>query len=79
MLDIKRRMRQEEVAEDLIVFRSSLDYSDNARVLFDYMMAQGLNRKYRIVWAVADIENFRSSSVSSDIFSVPITGIDTFP
>lgn len=59
MLDIKNRMREEEVADDLIVFRSSLDYSDNARVLFDYMIAQGLNRKYRIVWAVADIENFR--------------------
>lgn len=53
--------------EDLIVFRSGphassyvkgMDYADNARALFEYMLDQEYNRKYELVWLVKDPGEF---------------------
>ena len=78
MLDIKHKMREKTVEDDLIIFRSSLDYSDNARVLFDYMIKLGLNKKYRIAWAVADIENFRwlNRYENVEVYSVSLDSVE---
>ncbi len=54
--------------EDRIVFRSGphassyvrgMDYADNARALFEYMIENGYNRKYELVWLVKDPSGFR--------------------
>lgn len=37
--------------QDAIYFESNPDYADNARALFDYMIQNGYNRKYKIYWA----------------------------
>ncbi len=57
-MEIKQKMKSESICTDLIVFKSSSDYSDNARVLFDYMIKQNLNKKYRLIWAVTDVNNY---------------------
>ena len=53
--------------EDIIVFRSGphsssyvpgMDFSDNARALFEYMLANGYNEKYELVWLVKYPEEF---------------------
>lgn len=53
--------------DDVIVFRSGphasqyvrgMDYSDNARALFEYMLRAGLNKKYRLIWLVKKPEDF---------------------
>ena len=55
--------------EDIIVFRSGphaggyvkgMDFSDNARALFEYMLSAGLNGKYKLVWVVRNPEEFQS-------------------
>lgn len=54
--------------KDLIVFRSGMgtwehvagmDYTENARALFEYMLAEGYNRKYEMVWLVKFPELYR--------------------
>lgn len=49
--------------ENILVFRSGpyalsyvkeMDFADNARALFEYMLEEGYNEKYRLVWFVKD-------------------------
>ena len=53
--------------EDIIVFRSGphasqyvhgMDFADNARALFEYMLEGGLNYRYELVWLVKDPAEF---------------------
>jgi CDP-glycerol glycerophosphotransferase (TagB/SpsB family) len=55
--------------EDIIIFRSGphassyvkgMDFSDNARALFEYMLANGYNGKYRLVWLVKNPDDFHA-------------------
>lgn len=41
-----------KIDENLIVFQSEGDFWDNARALYEYMISQELNKKYRLVWLV---------------------------
>ena len=52
--EIKQRMEKEPIRDDLIIFKSLPDYTDNARVLFDYMIRNKMNEKYQLVWAAED-------------------------
>lgn len=51
--------------ENKIVFRSArakfvdgMDYHDNTRALFEYLIANGFNKKYKMVWYVHDPKQF---------------------
>lgn len=53
--------------QNIILFRSGphassyvrgMDFADNARALFEYMLAEHLNEKYELVWLVKDPEEF---------------------
>jgi len=53
--------------EDMVVYRSGphaasyvkgMDYGDNARALFEYMLEKGYNRRYELVWLVKDPSGF---------------------
>lgn len=53
--------------ENIIVFRSGphalayvkgMDFADNARALFEYMLAQGYNERYKLVWLVKEPQEF---------------------
>lgn len=54
--------------KNLIVFRSGphassyvrgMDFADNARALFEYMLARGFNETYELVWLVKHPSDFR--------------------
>lgn len=54
--------------ENIILFRSGphasayvkgMDFSDNARALYEYMFANGYNEKYDLVWMVKNPDEFR--------------------
>lgn len=45
-------------ARQMIVLRSAVDCSDNALALFEYLMSEGYDQKYRIVWCVSDPKPF---------------------
>lgn len=55
--------------DDIIVFRSGphvteyvsgMDFYDNSRALFEYMVERNYNKKYRMIWIVKNPENFCS-------------------
>ena len=77
--------------KNVLVFRSGphasgyvhgMDFADNARALFDYMLQEGYNNRYELVWLVNSPEEFQerysqidnvkflpySGAISDDIF-----------
>ena len=62
-----REFYQNHALENIIVFRSGphasayvkgMDFADNARALFEYMLAQGYNERYQLVWLVKNPQEF---------------------
>lgn len=47
------------IQDNLIVFESNPDFSDNARVLFNYMCSNGYNKKYKLCFFVANPEKYK--------------------
>lgn len=63
-----REQYKDAPLEDIIIFRSGphassyvngMDFADNARALFEYMLANGYNEKYELVWLVKNPGEFR--------------------
>ena len=50
-----------KVKQNRLVFknRENLDYTDNPRAFFDYLVKEGYNEKYEIIWLVSDLKKFR--------------------
>ena len=48
----------------LIVFSSEPDFSDNSRVLFEYMQDNGFAESYRFIWLVNEPEQFAALHLS---------------
>ncbi len=69
-LEYRERYRTHAL-ENIIIFRSGptasayvrgMDFSDNARALFEYMLAQGYNERYQLIWLVKNpkqLDNWR--------------------
>lgn len=62
-----REQYKDTPLEDIIIFRSGphassyvkgMDFVDNARALFEYMLANGYNEKYELVWFVKNPGEF---------------------
>ncbi len=47
----------------VIIFESRSDFCDNSRELFEYMLSAGLNRRYKMVWLVERIDDFRDIKI----------------
>lgn len=65
-MEYRDRYKESEL-EDIIIFCSGphksqyvkgMDFSDNARALFEYLLENGYNKKYELVWFVKDPEEF---------------------
>lgn len=65
--EVYRERYKDRELEELIVFRSGphalsyvqgMDFSDNARALFEYMLKAGYNKRYKLVWLVKDPQEF---------------------
>ncbi|MCI9033766.1 MAG: hypothetical protein HFJ08_06910 [Lachnospiraceae bacterium] len=66
--ELKYREQYKDITvENIIIFRSGphasayvkgMDFADNARALFEYMLENGYNEKYELVWFVKNPEEF---------------------
>ncbi|MCI8505914.1 MAG: hypothetical protein HFI67_06970 [Lachnospiraceae bacterium] len=65
-MDYREKYKDTEL-ENIILFRSGpcassyvkgMDFADNARALFEYMLSKNLNERYELVWLVKDPEEF---------------------
>lgn len=48
-----------KIDENLFVFQSEGDFWDNARALYEYMIAHEFNEKYRLVWLVEEPSQYK--------------------
>ena len=53
-----RYLKRNTRLKKIILFESNPDYTDNAKALFDYMIKQGVNKKYKLVWFIKKDSNF---------------------
>lgn len=49
-----------EVKDNRILFETGDDFSDNGRALFEYMIENGYNEKYEIIWLVRNPKDYKS-------------------
>ncbi len=58
------------VCENRIMFknRQMQDFTDNARALFEYLIDNGYNEKYQIIWAVSEKSKFKDYKYKNVIF-----------
>ncbi|SFH76553.1 CDP-glycerol glycerophosphotransferase, TagB/SpsB family [Selenomonas ruminantium] len=63
-----RHKYKKNALHDIVVFRSAgpashymagWEFSDNPRALFEYMLCNGYNKKYELVWLVCDPEKYQ--------------------
>lgn len=67
--DLSYRAKYENTPlKNMILFRSGphaaayvkgTDFSDNARAVFEYMLSEGLNKKYELVWIVKNPDDYK--------------------
>lgn len=48
-----------QMVENRILFETNDDFTDNGRALFDYMVKNGYNKKYELVWLVREPEKYK--------------------
>lgn len=48
-----------KLVENRILFETNDDFTDNSRALFDYMVENGYNEKYELVWLVHEPEKYQ--------------------
>src|SRR5699024_12866428 len=46
-----------------IIFASHSDFCDNSKALFDKVIENNINEKYKIYWLVEDIDKFRNKNI----------------
>ena len=51
--------------KNIIVFESHIDYSDNSRSFYEYLVEKGYNKKYKIYWFVNDAKKFKKREVEN--------------
>lgn len=62
------------ILNDLIVFESEGDLTDNAFALYNYLVLNGYDRKYRMIWAVDNLPKarFRMPAITAFIRKKPV-------
>src|SRR5699024_674422 len=48
-----------------IIFESHSDFCDNSKALFDKVIENNINEKYKIYWLVEDIDKFRNKNITN--------------
>ena len=76
-----REKYKNSALENIIIFRSGphitsymkgMDFTDNARALFEYMLEQKFNEKYELVWLVKNPEEFTEYSKYENVKFLPL-------
>lgn len=80
-IDLSYRDRYKDVPlKDIIIFRSGAgasrcipgsDFEDNSRSLFEYLLAEGYDEKYELVWLVRDPDAYKEKYVGRRVRFLP--------
>lgn len=61
-----------------VLLYSDLGFRDNLKALYDYMISHHYNRKYRIICAVSDWEDYVDVHLPNVTFVNPVSGVRTY-
>lgn len=53
------------LVENRMLFETNDDFTDNGRALFDYLIANGYNQKYEIIWLVHEPKKYKKYAVNN--------------
>lgn len=76
-----RNLYRESPLQNIIIFRSGphinsyikgMDFTDNARALFEYMLENGYNKKYKLVWMVKEPDEFENYLYHENVCFLPL-------
>lgn len=76
-----RNLYKESTLKNIIIFRSGphinsyirgMDFTDNARALFEYMLENGYNKKYKLVWMVKEPREFEKYLCHENVCFLPL-------
>lgn len=76
-----RELYKDVELENIVVFRSGphitsyikgMDFTDNARALFEYMLAKEYNKKYELVWFVKNPSEFERYNIYENVKFLPL-------
>lgn len=70
------KMNYKIFLRNYILMESNPDFMDNTRAVFEEMLKQGINKKYKIIWCVDDKDKFKDIKIKNVKF---ITRNDKFP
>lgn len=54
-----------KLVENRLLFETNDDFTDNGRALFDYLVENGYNEKYELVWLVHDPKKYKAYEVKN--------------
>lgn len=60
----------------IIILESRSDFCDSSKTIYDYLIKNNLNSKYKIIWRVDDVASFREKIDEKNVFFIrhnPIT------
>lgn len=75
-LEYRKHYRDKEL-QDIIVFRSGphnreyvrgMDFADNARALFEYMISSDLNKRFELIWLVKNPDEYTEYTAYENVF-----------
>lgn len=64
--------------DNIILLYSDLGFRDNIKYLYDHLIRNKFNDKYKIVCAVKNYESFKQNAPKNVVFTSPIKGIATY-
>jgi CDP-glycerol glycerophosphotransferase (TagB/SpsB family) len=59
------------VKDEVIVFSSTPDYSDNSKALSDYLVDNSYNKRYKIYWLVSDVDKYTDEHGNNKVTFIP--------
>lgn len=66
----RTKLCKKEKLKNVIVFESKPDLSDNTRAVFDEMLRRGLNKQYKLVWMLMELDQPMKSQ-NKNVYILP--------
>ncbi len=56
------------ISKKIVLFESTSDFCDNSKALYDEMLKLGLDKKYKLIWFVDNVDYYRKLNFSNTKF-----------
>lgn len=68
LFDFIYKLNYKIIMKDYILLESNPDYSDNTKAVYDELLRRKMNKNYKIIWLVDDVDQFKDIKVNNVVF-----------